>query len=131
LSQGGTNTDAVLACVRKSEHGNFTDTSIIAKHKASTSSDVTTGICEAIQSILVKTNISRRNVISVNIGTTHFINAVVQADSEKLNRVAVLRLCGPFCREVEPFLGFPPTLRAVVEGYVGYLSGGLESKLIL
>jgi len=68
------------------------------------------------------------DVLSINIGTTHFINAVVQADAEKLCPVAVLRLCGPFCREVPPFADFPRQLRAVVEGYTGYLSGGLERK---
>jgi hypothetical protein len=77
---------------------------------------------------LNETGVPRSNILSVNIGTTHFINAVVQADESKLSRVAVLRLCGPFCREVPPFAGFPQLLRDVVEGYVGYLEGGLESK---
>lgn len=65
----------------------------------------------------------------MNIGTTHFINAVVQADPSKLSRVAVLRLCGPFCREVPPFAEFPSRLRATVAGYSAYLDGGLESKI--
>jgi hypothetical protein len=43
--------------------------------------------------------------------------------------VAVLRLCGPFCREVPPLADFPAELRAVVEGPVGYLDGGRESEL--
>lgn len=40
--------------------------------------------------------------------------------------VAVLRLCGPYAREVPPFAGFPARLRAIVEGYTAYLSGGVE-----
>ena len=69
------------------------------------------------------------DILSVNIGTTHFINAVVAADSSKLNRVAVLRLCSDFTKEIPPFSDFPPKLRIVLEGYVGYLKGGLESKV--
>lgn len=75
-----------------------------------------------------KSGIDRSDIVSVNIGTTHFINAIIQSDGSKLARVAVLRLCGPFCREVPPFADFPPELREVVEGPVGYVSGGLESK---
>ena len=89
---------------------------------------MTSGIYEAIRAVLDETGVPRSDILSVNIGTTHFINAVVQADQSKLNRVAILRLCGPFCREVLPFAGFPQQLRDVVEGYIGYLDGGLESK---
>lgn len=103
-------------------------TEVIATKKTPTTSDVTSGICEAIREVLTETGVLRSDILSVNIGTTHFINAVVQADQSKLNRVAVLRLVGPFCREVPPFAGFPHRLRDVVEGYVGYLDGGLESK---
>ncbi|KAI5468172.1 hypothetical protein BGZ63DRAFT_399694 [Mariannaea sp. PMI_226] len=128
---GGTNTDAVLACRTAlpiesepvpSEH-NIT---ILASCKSQTTPDVTTGIQNAIREILTTAQVPRDAVISVNIGTTHFINAVVQADKTNLSRVAVLRLCGPFCREVPPFTGFPSPLRQVLEGYSAYLDGGLE-----
>jgi N-methylhydantoinase A/oxoprolinase/acetone carboxylase beta subunit len=101
---------------------------IISSSKAPTTSDVTGGICTVIKNLLSKTEIAISNILSINIGTTHFVNAIVQADRHRLRPVAVLRLCGPFCREVPPFADFPDSLRAVVEGPVGYLDGGLESR---
>lgn len=88
---------------------------------------MTDGIRSAIQEVITAARVPHSSVISVNIGTTHFINAVVQADRTNLKKVAVLRLCGPFCREVPPFTDFPAALREVVEGYSAYLDGGLES----
>jgi hypothetical protein len=131
IHAGGTNTDAVVAARREQadDHGKSSaqDIDIIASGKSQTTADITTGIQSAIQNVLATTQIPRANVISVNIGTTHFINAVVQSDKSSLSRVAVIRLCGPFCREVAPFTGFPASLRNVVEGYVAYVDGGLES----
>ncbi|RFU35526.1 hypothetical protein B7463_g800, partial [Scytalidium lignicola] len=123
---GGTNTDAALICITESPGEACLTTQVVATKKTPTTADVTLGICEAIRVVLKETGVPRSDILSVNIGTTHFINAVIQADESKLNRVAVLRLCGPFCREVPPFAGFPQRLRNVVEGYVGYLDGGLE-----
>lgn len=100
---------------------------ILASYKSQTTPDVTTGIRNAIQEVITEAQVPHDAVISVNIGTTHFINAVVQADRANLERVAVLRLCGPFCREVPPFEDFPVQLRRVVEGYAAYIDGGLES----
>lgn len=136
---GGTNTDAALACWTKPTAGadggahpdGHEDISIVASHKSQTTTDVTTGIRHAIQAVLGAASVPRDAVISVNIGTTHFINAVVQADASSLSRVAVLRLCGPFCREVPPFADFPPALRRIVEGYTAYVDGGLESNFTL
>jgi hypothetical protein len=125
---GGTNTDSALISITENLGETRLKTEVIATKKTPTTSDVTSGICEAIRAVLSETCVPRSDILSVNIGTTHFINAVVQADASKLNRVAVLRLCGPFCREVPPFAGFPQRLRDVVEGYIGYLDGGLESK---
>lgn len=103
------------------------DIKIIASHKSQTTPDVTTGIRKAIEAVLTSAAVPHDAVVSVNIGTTHFINAVVQADPASLSRVAVLRLCGPFCREVPSFADFPGRLRGVLEGYTAYLDGGLES----
>lgn len=89
---------------------------------------MTTGISTVIKDLLNKTQIASSDLLSINIGTTHFVNAIVQADREKLRPVAVLRLCGPFCREVPPFGDFPDELRAILAGPVGYINGGLESK---
>ena len=54
----------------------------------------------------------------VIIGTTHFVNAVVQRASS-LRRVAVVRLCGGpdegFGRAIPPFVDFPADLRDRIE----------------
>ncbi|KAJ5670559.1 uncharacterized protein N7477_005922 [Penicillium maclennaniae] len=62
----------------------------------------------------------------VAIGTTHFVNAVVEADARRLSKVAVVRLCGPFTKQVPPFSDFPPELKDIMAGPVIYLDGGLE-----
>lgn len=101
---------------------------IISSFKSPTTLDVTTGICNSIRGVLEESGIELSEILSVNIGTTHFINAIIQNDRSKLSRVTVLRLCGPFCREVPPFVDFPSNLRETMEGSVEYLSGGLESR---
>ncbi|OQU97298.1 Hydantoinase/oxoprolinase domain-containing protein isoform 3 [Cladophialophora immunda] len=127
IDVGGTNTDAALVGFPADAARNEgIKPYVVAKSKAETSADITTGICDALEAVFDKTSVSRSRILSVNIGTTHFINAIVQADRTKINRVAVLRLCGPFCREVEPFAGFPPRLKDAVCGYWAYLNGGLE-----
>lgn len=64
------------------------------------------------------------------IGTTHFVNAVVQR-SPALRRVAVIRLCGGseegFGRGIPPFVDFPADLRAHIESSEMYFcSGGYQ-----
>ena len=125
---GGTNTDAALVAAYFANGDLQHRLKVVESSKMPTTSDVTSGICSAIEDMLKKTRISRHDILSINIGTTHFINAIVQSDKQKLAQVAVLRLCGPFCREVSPFADFPNALREVVEGPVRYLQGGLESE---
>ncbi|KAL2281723.1 hypothetical protein FJTKL_11403 [Diaporthe vaccinii] len=55
-----------------------------------------------------------------------FVNAILELDRSKLDRVAVLRLCGPYTRSVTPFDGFPHALKSVMEGYYAYLDGGYQ-----
>jgi N-methylhydantoinase A/oxoprolinase/acetone carboxylase beta subunit len=100
------------------------DRVVKASFKTETTSDITSGIACAVKNVIA--SVPHGNILSVNIGTTHFINAVVTADSTKLNPVAVLRLCGPFTREIPPFTDFPPRLRTILTGYIGYLQGGVE-----
>ena len=124
----------MVACRTELGHGGNTGRDadskieILASYKSQTTPDVTTGIRNAIQEVIATAQVPHDAVISVNIGTTHFINAVVQADRSNLDQVAVLRLCGPFCREVPPFTDYPAPLRRVLEGYSAHLDGGLESK---
>jgi hypothetical protein len=73
------------------------------------------------------------------------VNAVLEEDSSKLDKVAVVRLCGPYTESAPPFgicciylcqesiliiiVDFPPTLRKLVEGYSGYVDGGYQGKV--
>lgn len=56
---------------------------------------------------------------------------MIEADPNRLSRVAVLRLAGPYTARCPPFIDFPERLRAVIEGHVAILDGGLESTLPL
>lgn len=64
--------------------------------------------------------------MSVTVGTTHFINAAIEHDARRLNKVAIIRLSKSFLREVPPFSDFPRGLAEIINGYVGYVDGGLH-----
>ncbi|KAF4968199.1 hypothetical protein FSARC_4389 [Fusarium sarcochroum] len=120
---GGTNTDAALLDIRAAD---TPGRGVLASHKASTTKDITSGIESAIRAVIQDSKIDQSRVLSVTIGTTHFINALVEADARRLDRVAVVRLCGPFTRQLPPFSDFPVGLRTILDGGVHYLDGGLE-----
>lgn len=94
--------------------------------KTPTTPDVTTGIAASLRGALDQSGLSQDAISAVMIGTTHFINAVVQADDQNLARIAVFRLCGPYTRENPAFLDFPPVLAHIMNGHVAYLDGGFE-----
>ncbi|PHH71945.1 hypothetical protein CDD80_4891 [Ophiocordyceps camponoti-rufipedis] len=120
---GGTNTDAaILDLTALDQPGR----GVLASHKTSTTADITGGIEASIRAVLQASAVDQDGVLSVTIGTTHFINALVEADARRLDRVAVIRLCGPFTRQLPPLSGFPVGLRRVLDGGVHYLDGGLE-----
>ncbi|GLA53289.1 hypothetical protein AnigIFM63604_010380 [Aspergillus niger] len=128
---GGTNTDAAIlnaapAALPEQDLHRDQRRGVCASSKTPTTADVTSGICTAIVDVLAKAQIPAQEVRSVAIGTTHFVNAVVEADPRRLSRVAVIRLCGPYTRAVPPFSDFPPRLRDIIGGPVFYLDGGLE-----
>ncbi|EED18300.1 conserved hypothetical protein [Talaromyces stipitatus ATCC 10500] len=120
---GGTNTDCAIIDVTATDD---TSRGVCASCKTPTTPDVTSGIYTAIINVLAKSQVNRNDVQSVAIGTTHFVNAVVEADPRRLSKVAVVRLCGPFTRAIPPFSDFPPQLREIMEGPIFYLDGGLE-----
>ncbi|KAF5571065.1 Hydantoin utilization A [Fusarium phyllophilum] len=122
---GGTNTDAAILDIRAAATST-PGRGVLASHKASTTRDITSGIEAAIRAVLRDSAVDQSGVLSVTIGTTHFINALVEADARRLDRVAVVRLCGPFTRQLPPFSDFPVGLRSILDGGVYYLDGGLE-----
>src|ERR1044071_8762332 len=95
IDVGGTNTDAVLI-----EEGK-----VAGAVKAPTSEDVTTGILDALKALGATGVLKGKKIDGVMIGTTHFINAVVQRRS--LTRVAALRLGMPASASLPPFCDWP------------------------
>lgn len=123
---GGTNTDGViLDPTRASEP----DKGIIASHKAPTTTNPGRGIADALTALFAQaqsSSVRPDQVASVTIGTTHFVNAVVERDPARLSKVAVLRLCGPFAKHATPCIDWPADMRDLVLGHWARLQGGLE-----
>ena len=111
---GGTYTDAVVVSGRK----------VISSCKRQTTLNKTEGIVSAIKGVI--DNCDSQDIVRVCIGTTHFINAVVERSVDKLSRVAVVRLCGPASIALPPFSDFPSDLSSIVKASVHMISGGLE-----
>ena len=114
IDVGGTNTDAVLI-----EEGK-----VIRAVKAPTSEDVTAGILESLNSLGATGALASERVDGVMIGTTHFINAVVQR--RHLTKVAALRLGMPASASLPPFCDWPEDLAELVRGGVWMVEGGHE-----
>jgi N-methylhydantoinase A/oxoprolinase/acetone carboxylase beta subunit len=103
-----------------------TNKGIIAWHKTSTTKNPNDGINSVIKTMFEQSNVDPRQIASVTIGTTHFINSVVERDRSRLARVGVIRLCGPFSRDIPIGIDWPPELRNIICGYRGIVDGGLE-----
>lgn len=120
---GGTNTDAVIIDTTISNRAK----SVIAAQKSTTTSpNVTDGIETAVRSVLQQANIDHSRIASLAIGTTHFINAIIEHDERHLSKVAVVRLSKSFTREVPPFSDFPVQLKRIMRGYCTQVDGGLQ-----
>lgn len=122
---GGTNTDGVVLDPSRSSEP---DRGIIAWHKAATTADPSAGITNAITTMFASASpkISPEDVASVTIGTTHFVNAVVERDASRLSKVAVIRLSGPFSKNAPPCVDWPEDMRGIVLGHYALVKGGLE-----
>ncbi|MGE0057483.1 MAG: hydantoinase/oxoprolinase N-terminal domain-containing protein [Dehalococcoidia bacterium] len=114
IDVGGTNTDAVL----------IEDGSVVRSVKAPTSEDVTGGILEALKKLADDGSLQGKTIDAVMIGTTHFVNAVVQRRS--LSKVAALRICLPTSESIEPFFDWPEDLADIVRGGIWMVEGGHE-----
>jgi N-methylhydantoinase A/oxoprolinase/acetone carboxylase beta subunit len=87
---------------------------------------VTLGIQNAVAATLEKAKVDKSRIQAIAIGTTSFVNSLIERNAEKLERVAVIRLCGPYSRLSPPFAGFPYELRAVLEGPAFLVEGGIQ-----
>jgi N-methylhydantoinase A/oxoprolinase/acetone carboxylase beta subunit len=111
---GGTNTDAVLM------RGNSVEHAI----KATTTEDVMSGVLAALEGVLERAAIDRREVDVVMIGTTHFTNAVVQR--RDLAATACVRLGLPATASLPPMVDWPVDLRDTVGNHAFLAHGGHE-----
>lgn len=120
---GGTNTDAVIVDTTAADRAKC----VIAAHKTPTTSpNVTTGIENAVRNVLEQSQVPVERVSSVAIGTTHFINAVIEHDRRHLSKVAVIRLSKSFTKEIPPFSDFPRSLKNIIYGWHTFVDGGLH-----
>lgn len=118
---GGTNTDAVLVTI------NATPPQVVSSSKCVTTSDVTSGIQRAIAMAIADSKPSKTHpldIAQINIGTTHFVNAIIQR--KHLTKVSVIRLCGSSSRYVPPFIEFDADLCKHIKGPVFMVDGGYE-----
>jgi hypothetical protein len=81
---------------------------ILAEHKTPTSSpNVTDGIEAAVRAILEKSEVDKNRIACLTIGTTHFVNAIIEHDCRRLSKVAIIRLSKSFTKEIPPLFRFP------------------------
>ncbi|KAK3395367.1 hypothetical protein B0T20DRAFT_486629 [Sordaria brevicollis] len=128
---GGTNTDGVILdpslCASSGP-----SKGILAHIKTATTPNPSDGIMTAITTMFTTLQTTHPDIrpqeaiASVTIGTTHFVNAVVERDLSRLSRVAVLRLSGPFSKHVPPCVDWPEDMRSLILGYHARVKGGLE-----
>ena len=111
IDVGGTNTDAVLLDGDK----------VVFAVKRPTTQDVTSGILDALKALRADPA-ARGPVDAVVIGTTHFINAVVQR--RNLMKVAAIRIGMPASASLPPFCDWPQDLAEGVRGEIFMLEGG-------
>ncbi len=114
IDVGGTNTDAVL----------MDGDRVLAAVKAATTPDVTSGIVTALDGLQGQHAFPPADVQAVMIGTTHFINALVEARG--LAPTAALRLGLPATASLPPMVDWPQRLVAAVAGRAYLAHGGHE-----
>jgi N-methylhydantoinase A/oxoprolinase/acetone carboxylase beta subunit len=112
IDVGGTNTDAVL----------LGPEGVVHAVKTPTTEDVTSGIHAALAALLAHSAVAPGTIDAVVIGTTHFVNAVVQR--QDLARVAAIRIGLPAAASLPPFCDWPADLANLVCGEVFMLEGG-------
>ncbi|HWL80377.1 MAG TPA: hydantoinase/oxoprolinase family protein [Roseomonas sp.] len=110
IDVGGTNTDAVL----------LDGDRIVAAVKTATTEDVLSGVRQALREVTEAAG--QRDVQAVMIGTTHFVNAVVQR--RELSPVGAIRLGMPVAASLPPFCDWPEDLAAIARGAVHMVEGG-------
>jgi N-methylhydantoinase A/oxoprolinase/acetone carboxylase beta subunit len=115
IDVGGTHTDAVI--LDKTDR-------MVSAFKATTTSDVTSGIFNALSGVLGSSGVDPNDVSAVMLGTTHCTNAIVER--KKLAHVGILRLGKPSTMAIKPFTAFPQDLKNAIGGVWEIVAGGHE-----
>lgn len=114
IDVGGTNTDAVL----------MNGQEVLAAVKQSTLDDVTEGITSALAALRKAYDYNPADISAMMIGTTHFINALVEA--RNLAPTAAIRLGLPATASLPPLVGWPERLVTAIKGRSYLAHGGHE-----
>jgi N-methylhydantoinase A/oxoprolinase/acetone carboxylase beta subunit len=114
IDVGGTNTDAVLMRGRE----------VVAETKTPTTPDVTAGIERCLSDLVAGAEFRPEDVQAVMIGTTHFVNAIVEA--RRLMPTAAVRLGLPATAALPPMVDWPARLRDALGNHVFLCQGGHE-----
>lgn len=113
IDVGGTNTDGALMDGR----------TLVASAKRPTSADVTSGVVAALEAVVSQAP-SPASIDAVMVGTTHFVNALLER--RRLSPTAVLRLALPSTRLLPPLVDWPSDLRDAIGGGAYMAQGGHE-----
>jgi N-methylhydantoinase A/oxoprolinase/acetone carboxylase beta subunit len=127
IDVGGTNSDGVLLSEKRE---------VLTWAKVRTSTNVSDGVIELVTKIVeqIPKNTERKiqrvcigmkqdeyfflshflSTFSKLIGTTHFLNAIIQ--KKGLVKVSVIRLCGPASRGLPPFCDITDNLNDAIKG---------------
>jgi N-methylhydantoinase A/oxoprolinase/acetone carboxylase beta subunit len=98
------------------------DGRVVHAVKTPTTADVTAGIVSALAGLARHPEVARGAIDGVVIGTTRFVNAVVQR--RDLSQVAAVRIGLPASASLPPFCDWPEELARSVRGEVFMLEGG-------
>lgn len=115
IDVGGTNTDCVIVNA---------DHEIVAKTKQPTTTDVSSGIANALSTILKTSGIGPENIQHVMLGTSQCTNAIVER--KQLSKVGIIRICKPASVCIPPLSGFPGDMAALLKDHVYMVHGGFE-----
>lgn len=111
---GGTNTDAVV----------LDGPRVIDGAKRPTTADVHSGVKAAVQAAMDASKIAPAQVDAVMVGTTHFVNALVER--KRLAPTGLIRLCLPSGGSLKPFADWPADLIAAMGLKYRLVDGGYE-----
>lgn len=115
IDVGGTNTDAVILDAERN---------LLARHKAPTTKDLTSGIDQAIASVVRQLDVPIGRITHVMLGTTHATNAILER--RDLLKTAIVRIGAPATLSVPPLLDWPDDLRRAVSAGEAIVHGGSE-----